>query len=101
MILNAIAFINLCASDQIIMVFETVWEMVCLVGKTILGITPVLFSIYRSLFIAITNWITIQYKLLLENVPALNYLFSNIWVFMVVAIILFTIISNTRRTLYP
>jgi hypothetical protein len=45
------------------------------------------------LFVAITNWITIQYKLLLDNVPVLNVLFSNIWVFMIVATIVFTIIS--------
>jgi hypothetical protein len=51
------------------------------------------YSAYIALFIAISNWITIQYKLLLENVPVLNYLFSNIWVFMVAAAILFTIVS--------
>ena len=50
-------------------------------------------SAYIGLFIAITNWITIQYILLLENVPVLNVLFSNIWVFMIVATIVFTIIS--------
>ena len=50
-------------------------------------------SAYIGLFVAITNWITIQYKLLLENVPVLNVLFSNIWVFMIVATIVFTIIS--------
>jgi hypothetical protein len=50
-------------------------------------------SAYIGLFIAITNWITIQYILLLENVPVLNVLFSNIWVFMIVAAIVFTIIS--------
>jgi hypothetical protein len=51
------------------------------------------YSAYIALFIAITNWITIQYKLLLEQVPGLNYLFSNIVVFMVVAIIIFTLTS--------
>ncbi|HZC49068.1 MAG TPA: hypothetical protein VE244_08420 [Nitrososphaeraceae archaeon] len=51
------------------------------------------YSAYIALFVAITNWITIQYKLLLENVPVLNVLFSNIWVFMIVATIVFTIIS--------
>jgi hypothetical protein len=50
-------------------------------------------SAYIGLFIAITNWITIQYRLLLEYVPVLNVLFSNIWVFMIVATIVFTIIS--------
>ena len=51
------------------------------------------YSAYIGLFVAITNWITIQYTLLLENVPVLNVLFSNIWVFMIVATIVFTIIS--------
>lgn len=51
------------------------------------------YSAYIGLFVAITNWITIQYKLLLENVPVLNVLFSNIWVFMITATIVFTIIS--------
>ena len=51
------------------------------------------YSAYIALFIAITNWITIQYRLLLENIPGLNYLFSNIFVFMVVAIAVFSIAS--------
>jgi hypothetical protein len=51
------------------------------------------YSAYIALFVAITNWITIQYRLLLENVPVLNVLFSNIWVFMIVATIVFTIVS--------
>ena len=51
------------------------------------------YSAYIALFVAITNWITIQYKLLLENVPALNFLFSNIWVFTIVAAIVFTLVS--------
>ena len=51
------------------------------------------YSAYIGLFVAITNWITIQYTLLLENVPVLNVLFSNIWVFMIAATIVFTIIS--------
>ena len=45
------------------------------------------YSAYIALFVAISNWITIQYKLLLENVPVLNILFSNIWVFMITATI--------------
>jgi hypothetical protein len=51
------------------------------------------YSAYIALFIAITNWITIQYRLLLENIPILNVVFSNIWIFMVVAVIVFSIIS--------
>jgi hypothetical protein len=51
------------------------------------------YSSYIALFIAISNWITIQYRLLLEHVPFLNYLFSNIVVFMIVATIVFTILS--------
>jgi hypothetical protein len=51
------------------------------------------YSAYIALFIAITNWITIQYRLLLENIPGLNYVFSNIFVFMVVAVAVFSITS--------
>lgn len=51
------------------------------------------YSAYIALFIAVSNWITIQYALLLEHLPSLNYLFSNIWVFTVVSAIFFVIIS--------
>jgi hypothetical protein len=51
------------------------------------------YASYIALFIAITNWITIQYKLLLEHIPFLNILFSNIWVFMVVAGAVFSLLS--------
>lgn len=51
------------------------------------------YSSYIALFVAITNWITIQYKLLLENIPILNVIFSNIWIFMVVAVLAFTVLS--------
>ena len=51
------------------------------------------YSAYIALFIAISNWITIQYRLLLENIPGFNFLFSNIVVFMVVAVIIFSISS--------
>ena len=51
------------------------------------------YSAYIALFIAISNWITIQYRLLLENIPIFNTLFSNILVFLVVASIIFTIAS--------
>ena len=51
------------------------------------------YSAYIALFIAITNWITIQYRLLLENIPGLNYGFSNIFVFMVGAVAVFSITS--------
>jgi hypothetical protein len=51
------------------------------------------YSAYIALFFAITNWITIQYTLLLENIPVLKLLFSNIWIFLVVAGVIFTIIS--------
>jgi len=51
------------------------------------------YSAYIALFIAVSNWITIQYRLLLENIPIFNTLFSQIWVFLVVATIVFTVIS--------
>ena len=51
------------------------------------------YSAYIALFVAISNWITIQYRLLLENVPIFNTLFSNILAFLVVATVVFTIAS--------
>jgi hypothetical protein len=51
------------------------------------------YSAYIGLFIAISNWITIQYRLLLENIPIFSTLFSNILVFLVVASIIFTVAS--------
>ena len=51
------------------------------------------YSAYIALFVAITNWITIQYTLLLENIPVVKLLFSNIWIFLIVAAVLFTVIS--------
>jgi uncharacterized membrane protein len=51
------------------------------------------YSAYIALFIAISNWITIQYRLVLENIPVLSSLFSNIGTFLVVAVIIFSIIS--------
>src|SRR5215203_962784 len=51
------------------------------------------YSAYIALFIAISNWITIQYRLVLENVPILSSLFSNIGTFLIVAVVLISIIS--------
>ena len=51
------------------------------------------YSAYIALFIAISNWITIQYRLVLENAPTLNNIFSNMWIFLIVAVIIFSIIS--------
>src|ERR671923_2000741 len=51
------------------------------------------YSAYIGLFIAISNWITIQYRLLLENIPIFSTLFSQIWVFLIVATIIFTVAS--------
>jgi hypothetical protein len=51
------------------------------------------YAAYIGLFIAISNWITIQYRLLLENIPFFNALFSNFLVFLVVATIIFTVVS--------
>src|ERR671916_1931860 len=51
------------------------------------------YSAYIALFIAVSNWITIQYRLLLENIPVFNALFSQLWVFLIVATVLFTVIS--------
>jgi hypothetical protein len=51
------------------------------------------YSAYIALFIAVSNWITIQYRLLLENIPVFNALFSQLWIFLIVATVLFTTIS--------
>lgn len=51
------------------------------------------YSAYIALFISISNWITIQYRLVLEQVPGLNDIFSNIWIFLSVALIVFITIS--------
>jgi hypothetical protein len=51
------------------------------------------YSAYIALFIAVSNWITIQYQLLLENIPIFNTLFSQVWVFLIVATVVFTVIS--------
>ncbi|MDQ3969999.1 MAG: hypothetical protein M3275_16570 [Thermoproteota archaeon] len=51
------------------------------------------YSAYIALFIAVSNWITIQYRLLLENIPIFNALFSQLWIFLIVAVVLFTVVS--------
>jgi F0F1-type ATP synthase membrane subunit a len=51
------------------------------------------YSAYIALFISISNWITIQYKLVLESVPGLNGVFSNLWIFLSLALALFIIVS--------
>ena len=51
------------------------------------------YSAYIALFIAISNWITIQYRLVLENAPILSAIFSNLWVFLIVAVFIFSIVS--------
>ena len=51
------------------------------------------YSAYIALFIAVSNWITIQYRLLLENIPIFNTLFSQMWIFLIVAIVVFTVVS--------
>lgn len=51
------------------------------------------YSAYIALFIAVSNWITIQYRLLLENIPIFNTLFSQLWIFLIVAVIVFTVVS--------
>ena len=51
------------------------------------------YSAYIALFIAISNWITIQYRLVFENIPILSSLFSNIGTFLIVAVVFFFVIS--------
>jgi hypothetical protein len=51
------------------------------------------YSAYIALFIAISNWITIQYRLVLENAPILGSVFNNLWTFLIAAVIIFSIVS--------
>src|SRR5215203_814889 len=51
------------------------------------------YSAYIALFIAISNWITIQYRLVLENAPILGSVFNNLWTFLIVAVIIFSVVS--------
>ena len=51
------------------------------------------YSAYIALFIAISNWITIQYRLVLENAPVLGSVFNNLWTFLIAAVIIFSVVS--------
>src|SRR5215213_7978726 len=51
------------------------------------------YSAYIALFIAISNWITIQYRLVLENAPVLGSIFNNLWTFLIAAVIIFSVVS--------
>ena len=51
------------------------------------------YSAYIALFIAISNWITIQYRLVLENAPILGSVFNNLWTFLIAAVIIFSVVS--------
>jgi hypothetical protein len=51
------------------------------------------YSAYIALFIAISNWITIQYRLVLENAPILGSVFNNLWTFLITAVIIFSVVS--------
>jgi hypothetical protein len=51
------------------------------------------YSAYIALFVAISNWITIQYRLVLENAPVLGSVFNNLWTFLIAAVIIFSVVS--------
>ena len=51
------------------------------------------YSAYIALFISISNWITIQYRLVLEQAPVLGSVFDNLWTFLIAAVIIFSIVS--------
>src|SRR5215204_883826 len=51
------------------------------------------YSAYIALFISISNWITIQYRLVLENAPVLGSIFNNLWTFLIAAVIIFSVVS--------
>ena len=47
---------------------------------------------YIALVIAISNWITVQYSLILQNIPILASVFLDLRIFIVVALILISIV---------
>jgi len=51
------------------------------------------YSAYIALFISISNWITIQYKLVLKQAPVLGSVFNNLWTFLIAAVIIFSVVS--------
>jgi hypothetical protein len=51
------------------------------------------YSAYVALFISVTNWITIQYNLFLENLSNVDSIFSNVWTFVIAATITFSVVS--------
>lgn len=51
------------------------------------------YTAYIALFISVTNWITIQYQLFLGRLSFLDPSILNIWVFAIVAVIIFGIFS--------
>jgi hypothetical protein len=50
-------------------------------------------SIYLAFLIMFANFITIQYSLMIERIPAFNTLFSNVWVFVVAFIAIYMPLS--------
>lgn len=50
-------------------------------------------SIYLAFLIMFANFITIQYSLMVDRLPALNGLFSNLWLFAVAVIAVYTPIA--------
>ena len=50
------------------------------------------YATYIALFVVISDWITIQYRLVLQNIPILPSVFSDIRIFIVVALVLTSII---------
>ncbi|HKO63756.1 MAG TPA: hypothetical protein VJU13_01015, partial [Candidatus Nitrosocosmicus sp.] len=67
----------LLAKDQIPWLSIKLTERSAMAWITILGIKTI-YSAYIALFVAVSNWITIQYKFVIEQVPILDVLFSNL-----------------------
>jgi hypothetical protein len=49
------------------------------------------YSAYVALFISISTWITVQYRLVFEDAPILNNIFSDLWIFLLVAVVIFSV----------
>jgi hypothetical protein len=50
-------------------------------------------SIYLAFLIMFANFITIQYSLMIERIPAFSTIFSNVWVFVVAFIAIYMPLS--------
>lgn len=51
-------------------------------------------SVYLVLLVSLANFVVIQYRLLIQYVPALNQLFSELWFFTLVFMVLYVFLAT-------